>query len=558
MQQTCLQCSASFKVTDEDLAFYEKASPVIVGKKCQIPPPTFCPDCRQQRRLSYRNERTFYHRTCDKTGETMISIYPKESPYTVFNTKDWWSDTWDPLTYGQDADFTRPFFEQFAELQRKVPRPNLFTKANENSEYTNHCDHAKNCYLCADVGFGEDVFFSKYIINAKNCADCYMTSRSELCYETMYTEGYRATFTHLCEQVSDSYFLYDCKSCHHCLFCWNLRGKNYCIRNKQYTREAYEKELQSLALHTHSGFTTAKNLFSELVLQAIRQPSILVNCEQCNGGALHGCKNVTHSFDVGNARDCAYCYMCDGLTDCWDTFESAFECELQYEGYACNRGKNLIACSISYDVQNVCYCDMCHNSSNLFGCVGLRHKQYCILNKQYNKEEYEALVPKLIEHMQSTKEWGEFFPPHLSPFAYNETIAPEYFPMTKEQVEARGWRWRETEDETPKVEIIIPAASLPDSIDDIPDDIVNWAIRCEETNRPFRVIAPELAFYRAMRLPIPHLHPDVRHRNRMARRDPSRLWTRKCGKCGKEKFSTYSPERPEIVYCEECYLKEVY
>ena len=29
----------------------------------------------------------------------------------------------------------------------------------------------------------------------------------------------------------------------------------------------------------------------------------------------------------------------------------------------------------------------------------LRNKSYCILNKQYTKEEYEELVPKIIEHM---------------------------------------------------------------------------------------------------------------------------------------------------------------
>jgi hypothetical protein len=28
-------------------------------------------------------------------------------------------------------------------------------------------------------------------------------------------------------------------------------------------------------------------------------------------------------------------------------------------------------------------------------------KEYCILNKQYTKEEYEILVPKIIEHMKT-------------------------------------------------------------------------------------------------------------------------------------------------------------
>jgi len=99
---------------------------------------------------------------------------------------------------------------------------------------------------------------------------------------------------------------------------------------------------------------------------------------------------------------------------------------------------------------------------------------------------------------------------------------------------------------------------LPDSIDDIPDDVVNWAIECEVTKRPFRIIKQELDFYRKMKLPIPHFHPDERHRRRMAIRNPRKLWKRECGKCGKEIQTSYSPERSEKVYCEECYLAEVY
>jgi hypothetical protein len=56
------------------------------------------------------------------------------------------------------------------------------------------------------------------------------------------------------------------------------------------------------------------------------------------------------------------------------------------------------------------------------------------LNRQYTKEEYELLVPKIIEKMMSDGEWGEFFPAILSPFGYNETVAQEYFPLTREEL----------------------------------------------------------------------------------------------------------------------------
>jgi hypothetical protein len=211
----------------------------------------------------------------------------------------------------------------------------------------------------------------------------------------------------------------------------------------------------------------------------------------------------------------------------------------------------------------------------------MKRGEYCILNKQYTKEEYEKLVPKIIEHMRKTSyqspngsgtgqagEWGEFFPVELSPFAYSETIAQEYFPLSKEEILKRGWRWRDQTDEMPKVSKVIPAEKLPDAIDDIPDDILNWAIIPEggdpsagsgpSAKRPFKITKQELDFYRKMRLPIPHFHPDERHHRRMALRNLRKLWKRPCMKCGKTMETTYAPDRPEIVYCEECYLKEVY
>jgi hypothetical protein len=234
--------------------------------------------------------------------------------------------------------------------------------------------------------------------------------------------------------------------------------------------------------------------------------------------------------------------------------------ELAYENCECFPTPTHAAFDMNcYSGSDLYYCDHCmNNCQNLFGCVGLKHAQYCVLNVQYTKEEYEKLVPKIIDHMRRTGEWGEFPPTNLSVFAYNESEAADTHPLAREEVEKRGWKWREAKEEPPKVSKVIPAAKLPDAIDDIPDDIVNWAIECEATKRPFKIIKQELEFYREMGLPIPHFHPDERHRRRMALRNPRHLWERACAKCRKNVETTYAPGRPEKVLCEECYLKEVY
>jgi len=72
------------------------------------------------------------------------------------------------------------------------------------------------------------------------------------------------------------------------------------------------------------------------------------------------------------------------------------------------------------------------------------------------------------------------------------------------------------------------------------------------------LVKQELDFYRQQRLPIPRYHFEERHQQRFELRNPRKLYDRKCDKCKKDMQTTYAPDRKETVYCEECYLKEVY
>lgn len=134
-------------MTNKDLEFYEKISPVFTGQKYLIPSPTLCPEERQRRRLAFRNERKLYHRKCDLTGKQFISMYDSVSPYTVYEPKAWYSDSWTPSKYGQGMDFNKSFFEQFHELSLKVPRIGIDLVNCENSDFCNYCGDDKDCYL---------------------------------------------------------------------------------------------------------------------------------------------------------------------------------------------------------------------------------------------------------------------------------------------------------------------------------------------------------------------------------------------------------------------------
>jgi len=570
VQKVCRNswCQASFEVTPDDLAFYEKMGSSALELR-DVPPPTRCPNCRQQRRLVRRNERSYHKRPCSLCRREMLSMYPADAPFPVYCSTCWWSDKWHPLTYGYDIDFSHPFLEQFLELQNTVPRITLYGKNNENCEYINHSVNSKNCYLCVDVAQTQDTYFSKWMIDCHDCSDCYQLEKSELCCESQYSVDLnRSIYAFLCDKSSNLAFCYDCEGCQDCLLCSHLRHKHFCIQNKQLTVEEYRMRRAEFDLASTGTFQSLLAEYFDLWKSTFHREQRIIASEDCSGDFIYHCRNVHHSFGVIESRDCAYCYDAGHMSDCQDAYEPAFNCELQYDAHGCNGGKRLLACHICYDNDSLAYCDFCHNSSHLFGCIGLKRQQYCILNKQYEKSEYETLVPKIIDHMRKdgpalnqsevTGSWGEFFPVALSPFAYNDTLAQEYFPLSKEEAAKRGLRWRDQIDEVPKVDRIIPAERLPDSIDDIPDDVLNWAIRCEVTKRPFRIVKQELAFYRKIRIPIPRLHPDERHRRRMAFTNPRTLWLHACQRCQQPIQTTYAPDRPEIVYCEKCYLETVY
>jgi len=103
-----------------------------------------------------------------------------------------------------------------------------------------------------------------------------------------------------------------------------------------------------------------------------------------------------------------------------------------------------------------------------------------------------------------------------------------------------------------------PKIEMPDKIEDTSEDICKKILICEVTAKPYKIIPQEFEFYKKMNLPLARRCPDQRHRDRVALRNPRKLWDRKCSKCSKDIKTTYSPDRPEIVYCEKCYLEQVY
>ncbi len=580
----CQNCRNSFAIEPDDFSFYEK-----IG----VPPPTFCPECRMQRKFAFRNERTLYRDACDLCKKQIISMYSPDKPFTVYCRECWYGDGWDPLKFGREYDWNRPFFLQFREMQERVPRIALFSIRSEiGIDYANFIIGCRNVYLSYSIVNSESVYYSRSIDWSKESFDSLNCRELEMCYGNV--DGARNYKSHHLVRSRDcieSRFLFDCVNCQNCFMSTNLRNRQFVFRDKQYSKEEYQRKIREINFGSNRVLNEIRKECFELMSRALHKYANIVKTTNSTGNNIENCKNVRQCFDAYDAEDIKYSNrVTKGSKDVYDNIGVASE--LLYEGIAGgfgSYGNNFF--SFLEASQNIQYSDWCQNSASLFGCISLRKKQYCILNKQYAKEEYEPFVSKIIEHMNTmpyiskvtndkgqitrgtSYKYGEFFPTEFSPFAYNESLANEYFPLTKEEVEHEGYVWRDPDPYPHQATLQVNA--IPDHIREVSNSILNEIIACGSCKRSYRIIKSELEFLRRENLAIPRICQDCRYEERFNRRNPLKLWHRQClcdysiypntakhshhpeGRCPNEFETSYALERPEVVYCEQCYQAEV-
>ncbi len=603
--RTCANCGQDFTIEPADIGFY---------KSIGVPAPTWCPPCRDMRRSAWREDRTLYRDTCRLCGRSMISIHAPGGPFTVYCRECWWSDKWDALDYGRDYDFSRPFFAQYRDLMEAVPRPGLTSINCVNSEFTHACRSCKNCYLTFWSYFSEDSQYADALLFSRHSFDAYVTDNSDHAYEAVHSDRlYRTRYAYFSDDCLDSSFLFNCVGCSDCFGCVNMRKQKYRLFNEQLSKEEYAKEMAYWDLGSYKRLEEAKEKFRSLCLATPRRYAHVLNSQNVKGDVIRSTKDCQMCFStLDGVQNCKYIYVGGlNLKDSYDVTGGGDTSELLYEVYGVTQAQRCAFTAGSRGSRDIMYCDFSPNSVNLFGCITIRNKKHCILNKQYSEKEYHALREKIVAHMGEmpyvdkkgrTYGFGEFFPMELSAYAYNETIALKWYPKTREQVLAEGLAWRDPPDRA--YEISMHPGDLPDHIADVENSIVDQVIGCAHAASPealrahrslsevgtkgkgtcdhecttaFRITPEELQFYRTMHIALPRLCPNCRHRERLQWVNEFRLYSRACmcrGKNGGDAYvntvthshgdapcanrfeTTYPPGAPEAIYCEQCYKEE--
>ena len=562
-QRTCQNCKKDFTIESEDLAFYEKIN---------VPPPTWCPKCRLIRRFSFMNLWSLYKRKCSKCGKSMVSIHPENTEFPVYCQPCWWADDWDGTEYAIEYDSNRPFLQQVQELAKKTPYMGLESAylTNTNCDYTNGTAYSKNCYMTFWADYCENVYYSIFLFNLRDSLNCYRMKDSELCYEDVGCyKCYGTYYSEECDSCTDIWFSRSCIGCSHCFGCINLRNKSYCIFNEQYSKEKYFEKLKEFNLSSYFALENIKRKVYELWLQHPRRAyignSLNVNV---TGDYVYESKNSRDAYMVSGVEDSRFTQFISVAKahDSYDYTGWGNGAERIYESCVVGEGANNIKFSNECwpDVLNVEYSIYGITCKNIIGCVNLKRKEYCILNKQYTKEEYEKLSAHIRKDMEQNPysdvvgrvwKYGEFLPYELSPFSYNQTIALAFFPKEKEEVLGEGIKWRETEEN--EYPITMRAQDIPDSIENTDESILKEVIACENCGKAYKILQGELDILKRFSLPLYH-HCSICRRNILfSKTNLPYLYDRSCMKCGKAIKTSYAPERPEIVYCEECYQAEI-
>lgn len=502
--------------------------------------------------------------------KNIIAMYDDKVIFPVYCPECYKSDNWGAETYAKDYDFSKSFFDQWRELFNAVPRESLWQFNCIDSTYANYILDSKNVYLGFSVLKNcENVYYSSNINNSKQIVDSYNLNDSELVYEGMgFVKNYNTQYSYWSSSCINCNFILNCNNCQDCFGCVNLNNKRYYIWNVQYTKEQYEEKMKELDMGSHLFIESFKKEFWKFSLHFPRKYAIIINSQNSSGDELRNSNNTKKSFNCFDNENIKYGYRSPKTKDSMDIGHCYAELSYEHALAGSENSQNIkFIIDGGISTSNIEYADYCKKSSDLFGCIGLINKQYCILNKQYSKEEYFSMVEKIKKHMDDMPyidskgrvyKYGEFFLYELCPFGYNEAVINDHFPLSKEEIIERGYPYKEKVDNT--YTITLKASDIPDNIKDIDDSILNEVIECEKSHRAYKITPFELQFYKRMNIPIPHLHPDERYKERLSLRNPMILYHRSCMKEGcTNKFETsYAPDRPEIVYCEKCYQQEVY
>lgn len=509
-RKTCPLSWEEFAVFEKELEIRKKISPTLWWKTYLLPDPTISPRERIRRKLLFRNNNYLYRNTCSYTWKPLISSYHQDAQTIVYHQDIWWSDKRDATNFWRPYDFSLSFTENFRRLQKDVPRYAVYNLKNTDSDYMQYVTYSDQCYMISWGRYSKNCLYWSTIIESEYCVDCMYTHSCQSCYQCVDIHKCTNCFWCIwCENCSNSSYLTNCFGCTFCYWCADLQQASYCIYNKQYTKEEYLNKISTL-------------IFDQTLVPDSHAWLKIREWQNCYGNLIYTSSNILNWFETWDSKDVYHTLTSVELENAIDNLR-CWKSSLVWESSNADYAYKVFTWKDNEHCKNCYYIDICYTSEYLFWCIWIRNKKYCIFNKEYPSQEYEQLMWRIINQMKEAWERGEFFDDSLSLFWYNESLAQDYYPMSK--IWARN-RWYKRLDKT--YDPTIPANATVIERNDysqyewdalLKDErILRTVILCEETKRPYMIQAKEREFYLKHTLSPPSRHPEVRRKELVKKR----------------------------------------
>ena len=475
----------------------------------------------------------------------IISTYPETERILWVEPFDVFSSHRDELIkFGSEYDFNKSFFDNFSLVFNQIRLPALIRyMENSNAEYCDMAAGIKNVYLSSNITFwSENVAYSFSIKdNSRNVFNCVSVwNNCDNIYTSVWViNSYNIFYSKYITTSSDIRFSSNLVWCKECLFCSDIENQSYSIYNVPYPKDEYLKRKQEI-LATKEYF-----LDRYMKIDVLGKNIGSTNIE--DGSFVNVSENIEHWFFVKQVKNWRNLIMIGGKDPCenmYDCFQWASKMENNnYAAMAAWRWDHLV-CNCTVEWSYMYYNMLIEGCSYCLWCIGLKNKSFCILNKQYTKEERFELADKIFAQMERDWILWAFFPASMNPFYFNDTAA--YLiddSFTKEEVTKEWYLRREDE-----IKVDIPSGAEvvlschPDShvlgegynwvqwdsspsvqndsdmktLDDfqwfdaqwerkINPEILKKVIKDEKWNY-YRIVPMELEFLQKHGLPLPEIH----------------------------------------------------
>lgn len=440
-----------------------------------------------------------HKRKSDFSWKNIISVFPQDCPYPVWHRDEWLKNSNPPSWfYNKNLDF----WEQIWDLFKKCPISHNVWNLNDNCEYTDDCWNSKNCYLCHSLADWEDLSYCYRVISVKDSQFCVFSYDLQRCYDVIYWfDSYNIKYAIDIKRCKNSSFLFDCENLENCLLCWNLKNKKYCIANKQYTKEEYEKEIKKYDLSSRKVYNKLKKQFLDFIENKAYWKNIhYFNTNNCVWDYIDNSDNSQNCFFVWDTKDCK-----NWIRSWWvkssKNFVSIYESEKIFNSTMVQ--DNCFNISYCWNVirsKNLEYCINCFDCENCFLSAGLVWKKFFILNKEYKEVEYKKLKYMIISDMKDKWVYWDFFPNYFSATSYNESLSWFSYPLSiQEQKEL--WFNVFNLDDSKNIHYK-NVLDIPDILDNTKKDDIIWAYYDEKNKKVIQITSLDIEFCTKMNCPL--------------------------------------------------------